>query len=569
MNPDNNNRYENITVISSLMEAVKTDNRLVFRNERQKESIYSYKDIWTGALAFAEELRKKELEKGDKVILIFSNCPEFHYCFYGTLLAGGIPVPSAPPAIGMRDLSYYLKRLLEIIDNSGAKLAVSVKAFGNSIEKMLLDKGVHLQLINVDIISLQKVVRMDYNLPLPEDICFIQYTSGSTGSMKGVPLTHNNIITNIEGIGKAVGVKGQQSCLSWMPFYHDMGLIGGMLLPMYFSCNIAVFMSTMLLAHPFYWLQYMTMYKTTIAPANNFAYQLCIRKINEEDIKELDLSNWRIAFNGSEPISIDIIEKFYDKFKSAGFRKESMVPCYGLAEASLGVTFPDISERPRAIECSLKNLYVGSSVEFQADGNAAGSVKLVSLGKPIQDTELKIFDNSFNELPERFIGRICIKGPSVMKGYYHKNGLSRESFFGEWLVTGDIGFLYEGNLYFTGREKELVVIRGKKYSAVDIENIVKTACELEYNCVAFGYMNQEKGNESLGLIVETQYNSPEEYKKLEKSIQKALIYVMEIKADKLVFVPQKSIQKTLNGKIRRLDCANIYREYNGFMSSGC
>ncbi len=553
------NLYRN-SIIDSLIHASNNNEcTLYFRTNSRKELVYSYNDMWKGAMAFAQHVKEKGLNNGDKVVIVMNTSPEYIFSFYGVLLAGGIPIPAAPPALGLRDLNYYMSRINSILDNSEAKFITAFESDIVTFQQKLMPDKQGYKFISVDNIDFIKDVNIDYYEPKLDDICFIQYTSGSTNEPKGVPLTHKNILANIEGIGKAINVTTNESGLSWLPLYHDMGLIGGMLLPMHYMFNKLVLMSPMLLAKPLYWLKYITEYKSTISPGNNFAYKICVNKISEEDIRNLDLSSWRVAFNGSEPIDPIIINNFCDKFKSVGFKKSTMLPCYGLAEATLGVTFPAQGQEPFVLEFDNDNLFLGAKVQLFNKENNENKIsrRLLSLGKPMDCLEVKIFNTDNEELPEGNIGRICIKGSCVMSGYYNKD--SSEHFLHDgWLKTGDIGFIHDGNLYFTGREKELVIIRGKNYSAVDIENVIKNAEGEDVFCVAFSYFDAEKGNESLGIVFETDLKDDMSIEMLKSNIQKALLNTMQIRAEKIISVPAKSIPKTFNGKVRRLECVNLY-----------
>lgn len=546
------------SIIESLMNAVeKNESQVIIRTESGKAIQFSYPQILNRSLAFAYHLKMRGIKLHDRVLIVLSTSPEFIFSFYGVLLAGGIPVPVAPPSYGLRDLTYYLLRLKAIIQNSDAGFVAAYKSDYNAFsDKIDLTLKKH---ISYDDIDFNENVDTDIYMPKPDDICFIQYTSGSTGTTKGVPLSHRNILDNIEGIGMAMKVTDDERGLSWMPLYHDMGLIGGMLLPMHYSFTTMVFMAPMLLLKPIFWLKYISEYKTTISPGNNFAFNICVKKISEEEKSMLDLSCWRVALNGSEPIDINIVEKFYEKFKSVGFKKETMMPCYGLAEATLGVTFSPVDEEPRVIECSGDNLYEGATIKVVdgATDNEKNTVKLISLGTRVHCLDVKIFDDEFNELPEGRIGKIHVKGSSVMKGYFSTKGCSQDGFNDGWFYTGDIGFIYKGDLYFTGREKELVIIRGKNYSAVDIESIIKRIDGVNLNCAAFGYKNPQKGWESLGIVFESKENDNESFESLKTIIQKEIISNFDIRPERIIKVPPKTIPMTLNGKIRRTDCVKF------------
>jgi fatty-acyl-CoA synthase len=550
------------SIIDSLIKA-SSDNKseLLFMPDHKRLMKYSYKDIWNGSLSFAENVNENGLRYGECVIIVLPTCVEFQFSFYGTLLAGGIPVPVATPPVGVKNINYYIERIEAILDNSKAKIIVASQNDIETFKEILNIDDKEYKFIDINSINYMKETSFNFYNPKLDDICFIQYTSGSTNNKpKGVPITHENVLENIEGVGKSIEVTERERGLSWMPLYHDMGLIGGMILPLHYQFEKMIFLAPILLAKPIFWLKAISDYRATICPGNNFAFSHCVKKVSEEEKKSLDLSSWRIAFNGSEPIDIKIINAFSEKFQSVGYNRNAMFPCYGLAEATLGVTLPVLGQEPYIAEFNHEKLYFGSKVELYNKGTEAekSPVKLLALGKPIDCLDIGIFDQDGNNLGENYVGRICVKGNSVMNGYYSDQEHTQEAIKNGWLITGDIGFLYEGNLYFVGREKELVVIRGKNYSAVDIESVVKNIVEPELNCAAFGYLDSNKGRECLGVVFETNEKDLDKLDIMKKVIQKKIMSNFGIYADKINNIPSKSIPKTINGKIRRIECTRLY-----------
>jgi acyl-CoA synthetase (AMP-forming)/AMP-acid ligase II len=558
------NRYQKdrTSMVDSLLAAA-TENtsELIFMVNHRKTFTYTYQDIWNGSLSFAKKLKRIKLAIGETVIMVLPTSAEFQFCFYGTLLAGGIPVPIATPPFGGKNMDYYLERIEAILENSQAKTIVAEKT-----DVTIFQEKLHLDTIKYSFIDVMDCADdtseedFIYHQPNAEDICFIQYTSGSTNNKpKGVPLTHRNIMANIEGIAAAVAVQDVERGLSWMPLYHDMGLIGGMLLPLHFNFEKMVFLNPILLAKPILWLKAISDHKATISPGNNFSFHHCVKKVTEQEKKQLDLSNWRVAFNGSEPIDINIIRDFSTKFQDVGFKKDTMTPCYGLAEATLGVTFPSAEEKVKVVAFNHENLFVGSKVTTNQNVKKANqAIQLLSLGKPANCVEVGIFDQDGNHLEETYIGRICVKGLSVIKGYYSTDWGSLPDIKEDWLVTGDIGFLYEGNLYFVGREKELVVIRGKNYSAVDIETLLRGELGAEFSCAACGYFDTGKSRECLGIVFESEETDPTILAQLKNKIQKIVMQYFGIYADMVIPIPLKSIPKTMNGKVRRMECIQLF-----------
>lgn len=546
------------TIVDTLIKASGGNSPLsvAFRTLTGAERRFTYNDIFRHSLTFAGHLKNKGLNAGDRVAIILSTCPEFAFAFFGTVIIGGIPVPVAPPLFGLKDMNYYMNRVDFILKDSGSKFLVST---GSDIllfqeNKQCINKS--FQYINVSGINFHEQKNTDYVLPDPDQVCYIQYTSGSTGAPKGVALTHDNIVKNIEGIGRAVQEQERECVVSWLPLYHDMGLVGGLLFPVYHNASLVLMPPELFVAKPLKWLEYITFYRATMSPGNNFAFAYCLTKIKEDDLHHLDLSSWRVAFNGSEPIDINVIEKFYEKFKRAGYRKTTMLPCYGLAEATLGVTLASVHEEPRSLSCDSVVLYLGAKIKPKNRG--PGSTRLVSVGKPICGLEINIFGEDGEELEEGFVGRIGVAGGTVMKGYVRDFGYEKDLYMDKWLITGDTGFVYDDNLYITGREKEMIIVRGKNFSLVDIENVLNGTGGITDALAAFGYKDPENGSELLGIVIETKEKDTAVLDNIKEQIRRKVLNDFGFQPQKIVFTPPHSIPRTINGKIRRNYCGEYF-----------
>lgn len=547
------------SIIESLKEASRKipSNPVYFRNMLGKESRSSYGSILKCSVGFAQHLRERGFRKEDKAVIILSNCPEFLYAFFGTIMAGGYPVPVAPPLIGLKDLNYYMDRVSFILNDSNSNFLITTRSdipMYKDSERLDCNK---FQFIDVLDVNYENGQIEDIHLPDSSQVAFIQYTSGSTGTPKGVALTHENIIQDIKGIGKAVDVHENECVVTWLPLYHDMGIIGGMLLPVFYAATLVIMPTELFVVKPVNWLLYISQYKATLAPGNNFTYDYCVKKVKDENIKELDLSSWRVAFNGSEPIDINVVQNFYEKFKNYGYKKTVMLPCYGLAEATLGVSFIKHDEEPEFLECNSKSLFLGSNVILKRYGDE-DAVRLISVGKPIENLQIRIFDHENKELEECIVGRIGIAGPTVMKGYLNGSSYIKELINDKWLITGDIGFLYNGNLYITGREKDMIIIRGKNYSLVDIENALSHLNESIENIAAFSYFDSEESREALGIVIETQESDYEKNEAIKEKILMKLSNDIGVRPKIVIFTMPHTIPRTMNGKIRRNYCAQFF-----------
>jgi len=544
------------TIIESLIKTAEISSKSVsFLDMLGKELQVSYKEMLQHSITFASHLKNYGLSIDDRVVIILSTCPEFTYAFFGTMLAGGIPVPVAPAFIGTSNLEYYMNRVEFIISDSQSKFLVTTGSDYSLFQNSCWQEN--LSFIDISEINFNETKAFDCVLPDSDQVCYIQYTSGSTGTPKGVVLTHDNVLKNIEGIGRAVNVRENEVVVSWLPIYHDMGLVGGVLLPVHYTVALALMPPELFVARPIKWLELISKYQATMSPGNNFAYSYCLKKIKDEQIKGLDLSSWRVAFNGSEPIDIDTINQFYEKFKTIGYKKSTMMPCYGLAEATLGVTFAPPDEEPQILECKSDSLYVGAKVEIVTE-KSCNTIKIISTGKPIYCLDLAIIGSDNNELGEGYVGRIGVASDTIMKGYLEKSTCRRELLRNRWLMTGDIGFIYEGNLYVTGREKEVVIIRGKNFSLVDIENVLRKNKKINHYFVAFSYIDAEKQTEALGIVIEIREETESFLEGLKEQILREMSNSFGFVPEKIVFASPHTIPRTMNGKIRRNHCRELF-----------
>lgn len=529
-----------------------------FGNINKEEEAYSYKKMLSMSMRFADYLISAGMKQGDRVIIILPTCVEYLVSFFAVILAGGTAVPVAPIPFGANKLDYYFERLNHVAENSEAAfVVVDNKGTGslmfNHIHAMFNGKS---KTVNISSVNLHESAKNQVYMAKQDDICFIQYTSGSTGKAKGVPITHKSLFTNVKAITEASGITENDFMVSWMPLFHDMGLVGGMMTPIYNQFPVLLFSTEHFIYKPLDWFKFIFTYKATISPGNNFAFSYCVKRIKETNFNGIDLSSWRLAHNGAEPINADIVRLFYEKFKGIGFRETTMLPCYGLAEATLAVTIANPDEATKVVAFSREGIIERDIAEIE-DKESRSAVELVSLGTCIPNISLKIVDKNCMELEEGSIGEICIKGPSVIKGYYNSD--SSDCFNGEWLKTGDMGFLCNGELFITGRKKELIIVRGKNYFPVDIENIIINSLDnLIPICVAFSFFDLEKGKETVVIVFETKSKDEEMLQDLAGKIKKVVLSNFGISID-YVFNERK-LPRTFNGKIKRNECRSKYME---------
>ncbi|WP_454782658.1 thioester reductase domain-containing protein [Legionella sp. WA2022007384] len=498
---------------------------------------------------------------GDRVLLIYPPGLEFISAFFGCLYAGTIAVPSYPPST--KD---WTEKSQRIIKNSGAHVVLT------TIELML-----HIKKLSTkydDYSAVQFITTEDWvNRPdswcapslTEHHIAFLQYTSGSTGTPKGVMVSHGNLLHNLFVIEKANRLTEEDISVSWLPHYHDMGLIGGILQPVFSMIPVKLMSPLTFLQRPAIWLETITHYQATATVAPNFAYDLCTSKVTEEEKEHLDLSSLQCAMSGAEPIRRATIERFIERFKSCGFSPEVFYPCYGLAESTLMITG---GNRQQGIsyqwidKSSLDQGNVLSCDESHPDARS-----LINCGQPIDSCYLAIVNpETLQECPERVVGEIWVAGKSVTLGYWQLAEETNHAFNAHlagkdhsYLRTGDLGYLDRGSLYVTGRLNDLVIIRGRNYYPHDLEDTIHVCHPQlqEYGCAIFSI--EEEEHELLVIVQEikkdvNKLNSEE----IIKTIRSNLLQTHGIDADIVVLVGRKSVPKTTSGKTQRLLCKKKY-----------
>lgn len=418
-----------------------SEEHIIFLDASKSSQILTYEQLAREAEQVARGLISHGVEQREVVALMLPTSLGFFTSFFGILLAGAIPVPLYPPG-KFEQIEEHLMRHEKILQNAGAKLLLtttSVIPFGHLLKLRLS----HLQ----EVISVENIRSASLeNTPTvackANDIALIQYTSGSTGDPKGVVLTHQNLLSNIQAMGQVIKAHAEDVFVSWLPLYHDMGLIGAWLGSLFYGSKLVVMSPLSFLARPARWLWAMSQYRGTLSAAPNFAYEICASRLSEAQLEGLDLSSWRVAFNGSEPVSADTFRRFTTRFSSYGFKREAMTPVYGLAENSVGLSFPPLDRGPQ-IDAIERDTFqrLGRAVPIQE--NSKNSLLLVSCGKPLPDHEIRIVNEKRNELQEREEGRIEFRSPSATSGYYHNEEATRQLFHDSWLDTGDFGYLFD------------------------------------------------------------------------------------------------------------------------------
>jgi len=552
------------TLIEVLQQrTLKNDNFLRFMDIRNQEHAVTANDVLNGAQAVARYLLSKGLIKNDKVVIMLPTSKEFACIYFGILMAGGIPVPVSQPA-GTSNIEKYLDNMIHIINDSEARFFITYEKIRSIAGSLMNIPNLKNGFLFENEIFENPVPEDEY-CELPEiktdDLALIQYTSGTTGKPKGVMLSHNNLLHNIHGIGVGIDVQDSDCAISWLPMYHDMGLIGGFFTAMYWRVSAIYMLPEAFLFRPQWWLENISRYKATISVAPNFGYHYCLTRIPDTALQDLDLSSWRIAFNGAEPVDRITLSKFLEKFKSCGLRDNTFFPVYGMAENSLAATFPnlDITTVVRRFNrAALEDDF--TAIDSESD-NTKEYIDLVSVGYPLLGQEIRIVDENGETLMERQVGEILVKSMSLTSGYYKNERDTEQTIKDGWLYSGDLGFILDGMLFISGRKKEMIIKRGKNIYPYDVERIASTVKGVRLGCVAaFAIHNESMGTEDLVLVCESAIKDREEIERLKRNINNEVLAKLGISLDDIEIVPKGIIPKTTSGKTQRVLCKKIYLE---------
>ncbi|MDJ0780915.1 MAG: AMP-binding protein [Desulfosarcinaceae bacterium] len=518
----------------------------------------SYADLYRGALSVAGGLQNSAFQPGNRAAIMLPTGREYLYSFFGILLAGGIPVPIYPPT-RLSQLEDHLKRHIGILDNAGCQLLITIPE-AKPFAQLLRSRTTSLRHIT-EVPELSTADLKPTLLPTrAEDIAFLQYTSGSTGSPKGVVLTHHNLLANIRAMGTTIQADSRDTFVSWLPLYHDMGLIGAWLGSLYYAFPLVLMSPLHFLARPERWLWAIHRHGGTLSAAPNFAYELCLNRIAESALEGLDLSSWRLAFNGAEPVSPQTLRSFCDRFSPYGFNKEVLAPVYGLAENAVGLTFPPLGRGP-LIDRIQREPFQDKGLAVPAEETDDAVMEFVSCGQPLAEHEVRIVDLAGRELPERQQGRLQFKGPSATSGYFRNAMETEKLFVGDWLDSGDLAYLNQGDVYLTSRVKDIIIRAGRNILPYAVEAAVGAIAGIRKGCVAvIGSRDDETATERLVVLAETRETEPYKREKLHQQVLAVATEHLDSPPDRVLLLPPHIVLKTSSGKIRRNAMRQLYEQ---------
>ncbi|HKV21325.1 MAG TPA: fatty acyl-AMP ligase [Mycobacterium sp.] len=528
------------TLAEALTNSSKTTTTLTFVDANEQDSVVPMTDVHHRARSIAAALVARGLRTGDCVALVLPTSPAFVETFFGVMLAGAIPVPLYPP-VRLGKFDEYHRKTAAMLTAVDAALVVTdqrIRRFlGVAVEKAAPRLGCVLAA------DLQSTDAHEASVS-PDDIAFIQFSSGTTHDPKPVALTHENLLYNLATIGNYLAEAGTPFPVgvSWLPLYHDMGLIGNLLSAFYLPTPIVLMPPEVFVARPGAWLRAVSRHRGTISAAPNFAFGLCVNRITDEELDGVDLSSWRLCLNGAEAVSAPMQRQFSERFARWGFDATALTPCYGMAEASLAVTF-----KPATTE--FKTLAVDNDALTAKGIVEPGAKELVSVGRPLAGVEVEIRDDQSQPVPDDRTGRIFINGPSVMAGYYRRNDLTDEAVHEGWLDTGDLGFIHDGELYVCGRRKDTIIIRGANHAPQDFEAALEGLAGVRTGCaVAVGFVPEGEEEEALAMLVEMTRDAPPT---LAADVSSRVLERTSILPAHVELLAPGTLPRTSSGKMRR------------------
>ena len=553
----------------------------------------AYDQLLHRALCTGGALQTRGLAAGDRVALVVSEVEAFVHAFFGIVAAGLVPVPLCPPGQA-GDLATFTQQSRHILTASRAAAIVTTadiapliplgseptspqgavtsgesgeRRASRSSEPTALrsetdraewasEANRHVHVLSgpghaLPILLLEELTggaSLPEPLPVsPDTAALLQYTSGSTAMPKGVVLSHANIAANIEAILGPSGLDAREGDVgvSWLPLYHDMGLIGMLLSSLFAREDIVLLSPVLFLKRPSAWLDAIATYRGTVSFAPNFAYELCRRRVKPSQIDALDLSSWRVAGCGAEPIQPAALLQFAEHFAPTGFKASSFLPCYGLAEHSLAVSFGQGGLHVDVVDAN--HLVRESRAVPAVDGSS--SVRIVCCGRQLPGHAVRIVDESMVDLPDRHIGAIAVRGPSMMQEYFDDPDATAEAVRDGWLMTGDLGYLVDGSLYVCGRTKDLIIRQGRKYHSADLESSLRDlAGGALAGVVVFG-IHQLEGGDEVVAVLETR--AAGRAADIESSVRRRIRETAGLELDRVVLAPPGTIPRTTSGKVRR------------------
>jgi acyl-CoA synthetase (AMP-forming)/AMP-acid ligase II len=524
---------------------------LVLQSPDEDQAI-TYADLIRGALGYAKLLEGAGVRSNEPVILLLQHGRPLIEAFFGAVLHGAVPA-IMPFLTEKLSPERYRQSLASLIEITKPAVIVTYPAFtdevtrarneGDSVRSVIL----WTEAEPPTDISWETLGGMRSE---PEDIVLLQHSSGTTGLQKGVALSHRAVLCQLKTYAEAINMTRDDVVVSWLPLYHDMGLIAGFIMPILLRSKLIIMSPFDWIRAPYRLLSAISQYSGTLSWLPNFAYNFSARKVRDRDLDNIDLSSWRAVINCSEPMRWKSHEDFFNRFSKYGLKRQALATCYAMAENVFAVTQGGI-ESPVIVDEIDRRSLLEDQIAIPAKAGE-DAIKMLSAGRPIDGTSVRVIDAEGMDLPDRHVGVIALQGDCLLSGYYNRDDITQEAFMGRWYITGDLGYLVDGELFVTGRKKELIIVGGKNVFPQDLEEL---AMDVEGvhpgRVVAFGLFNEDLGTEEIGVIAEVDVTEDDLRVKIAREIREQIARGTDVTARYVLTVDRGWLIKTSSGKIAR------------------
>jgi fatty-acyl-CoA synthase len=525
---------------------------------RQEDQPITWTRLISGARGYAQALAAAGINPGEVVILILQHGESLIDAFFGAILYGAIP--SIMPFLTEKlSPEQYRRSLSALFQITAPSAVITYPAFETEVRQAITDSdpnGVHLVrelLLDAEIQPMQPLDldQLPGSNRLSSEIVLLQHSSGTTGLQKGVALSHQAVFNQLESYAKSISLTSEDKIISWLPLYHDMGLIAGFIMPLLLGIPLVLMSPFDWVRSPARLLQAVTQYKGTLSWLPNFAYNFCAQKIRDRDLEGVDLSSWRAVINCSEPMYFKSHQMFLERFHPYGFKQEALATCYAMAENVFAVTQGGI-QSPVTVDRISQNAYFSKKMARPTSGDEP-FIAMLSAGLPVEGTQVCVFTDQRTVLPERQIGELALKSNCMLTGYYNRPDATEKAFHQGWYLTGDLGYIANGEVYVTGRKKDLIIVGGKNIYPQDLENLASEVPGIyPGRTVAFGLVNEDSGTEDVVILAETDGElSGSQKEVLENLIRQYVTRSSDIALRFVKVVDHGWLLKTSSGKIAR------------------
>jgi acyl-CoA synthetase (AMP-forming)/AMP-acid ligase II len=525
---------------------------ITLQHAGQPDHPVTFRDLIEESARYTHLLQEARIKPGEVVLLIFQHGADLIYSFWGTILSGSIP--SIMPFLTEKLLpERYRADLASLISVTKPAAIITYPEFEDEV-RMALKTGDSVRVVLTSA-QIPKIESVDFSKLRglqrhPEDIVLLQHSSGTTGLQKGVALSHQAVLSQLESYSKAIHFSAQDIVVSWLPLYHDMGLIAGFLMPILSTTHLVLMSPFDWVKSPVRLMKSISDYRGTLVWLPNFAYNFCATRIRDRDLAGVDLSSWRAVINCSEPMRYESHKHFLDRFAAYGFKDTTLDTCYAMAENVFGVTQGGIDGLVWIDEVDRDALQIDGVAAPAKDGSPA--VHMVSAGKPIPGVEVKVVDAAGQTLPERKIGELALRSNCMLTGYYHRPDLTKKAFLDGWYLTGDLGYIANGEVFVSGRKKDMIIVGGRNIYPQDLELLAGSVQGVRPGrVVAFGVFDEDLGTESPVVVIEVDSQDADEKMRIEDEVRQTVTRGSAVALRRVQVVPSRWLIKTSSGKIAR------------------